>query len=459
MKQKRILATYILCAVSGSSFASIQQMTMDLAEAPPFMHQGPGMPPGPPPPGGHPPPQGFPPGPPGPRLDEDTGTGAYLLRDGETLTGGTYRSINADENALRAEGNITASLNNVTVLKHAGYASSNDASSFYGLNSAVLALHGANLSINGGSVTATADGSTGVFAYDGATIHMKNTDINVTGGNAGGIEVAGGGNIYATNLTVGSTQKAAIRSDRGGGKIVVNGGTYTTTGLMGAPAIYSTAQIDVRNATLTSNDSEAVVIEGYNSVSITNSHVTGSMDGTYDRHSDQPIRNVMLYQSMSGDANNGTSTFTMNGGSLASKNGDMFYVTNTDSVINLQNVALTMAKGARLLLVAGNNAEHGWGQVGNNGGICRFNLSQQNVTGDIEVDEISQLDMSISNGSSFTGSINSDATKANMLTVSIDENSTWALTNDSYIRTLNGSMKNIVLNGHKLVVSGKRMTP
>ncbi|MBI4857790.1 MAG: hypothetical protein HY818_13710 [Acetobacterium woodii] len=51
-----------------------------------------------------------------------TGAGAYLLTDGETLTGGTYSSTNDDENALRAEGAITANLNGVTVEKTAGTA-------------------------------------------------------------------------------------------------------------------------------------------------------------------------------------------------------------------------------------------------------------------------------------------------------------------------------------------------
>ena len=39
----------------------------------------------------------------------------------------------------------------------------------------------------------------------------------------------------------------------------------------------------------------------------------------------------MIYQSMSGDADSGTSSFTMTGGSLTSKNGHVFHVTNTNA--------------------------------------------------------------------------------------------------------------------------------
>jgi hypothetical protein len=398
------------------------------------------------------PPEGGIPG--GGSTSVDTGTGAYVLTDSETLTGGTYTSTNADENAIRAEGDITASLDGVTVEKTDGAASSSDASSFYGLNAAILALDNATLNITGGTVTATAEGANGVFAYDGATINISDTVINVSGGNAGGIEVSGGGTMVATNLTVNATVKAAIRSDRGGGDLTVDGGTYTTTGSSGAPAIYSTANIVVSNATLTANDSEAVVVEGLNSVTLNDCNVTGNMSGTYGESSGENIHNVMLYQSMSGDAEVGTSSFTMTGGTLVSKNGDMFYVTNTDTIITLSDVDLTLADGTYLLLVSGNDGERGWGTAGSNGGDATFNISEQVISGDIQVDSISTLDMNISNSSSFTGSINSDSTEASSLSVTIDSTSTWTLTADSYISSFNGSLENVVMNGYTLYVDG-----
>ncbi len=423
----------------------------------------PGTPPNGTPPDGAPP-AGAPPdgapggGPGGGPQSVETGTGAYVLADGEALSGGTYTSTKADENAIRAEGKVTASLDGVTVEKTDGAASNNDASSFYGLNSAILALDNAALTITSGTVTTTAEGANGVFAYDGATINISDTVINVTGGNAGGIEVAGGGTLYATNLTVNSTVKAAIRSDRGGGTLVVDGGTYTTSGSSGAPAIYSTADIKVNNATLTANTSEAVVVEGLNSVELVNCSVTGNMDGSSAEANGENVHNVMLYQSMSGDAETGTSSFTMTGGTLVSKSGDMFYVTNTSSVISLSGVDLTLAKGTYLLNVAGNNSSRGWGTAGANGGNTTFNLSGQTVAGDIYVDAISTLAMNISGSSKYTGSINSDGTTASSLSVTIDSTSTWTLTADSYVTAFNGSMSNVVTNGHTLYVNGTAVT-
>ena len=61
----------------------------------------------------------------------------------------------------------------------------------------------------------------------------------------------GGGVTVAKNLTVNTSGRssAAIRTDRGGGTVTVDGGTYTTNGL-GSPSIYSTADITVSDAKL-----------------------------------------------------------------------------------------------------------------------------------------------------------------------------------------------------------------
>jgi len=132
----------------------------------------------------------------------------------------------------------------------------------------------------------------------------------------------------------------------------------------------------------------------------------------------------------------------------------MFYVTNTSSVITLSDVDLTLADGTYLLLVAGNNSSRGWGTAGANGGNVTFNVSGQTLSGDIMVDSISTLEMAISNSSSFTGSINADGTEASTLSVTIDSTSTWTLTADSYISSFDGSLDNVVTNGHKLYVNG-----
>ena len=143
-----------------------------------------------------------------------------------------------------------------------------------------------------------------MFAYDGATILMEDCEVSVSGGGAGGVQVAGGGTLTGINLTVTSASKAAIRSDRGGGTMILDGGIYTSTGKNGCPAIYSTADITVKNAKCVSEQSRAVIIEGKNTVTLENMIIEGNDQSTKEG---SVKANVLLYQSASGDASVGTS--------------------------------------------------------------------------------------------------------------------------------------------------------
>ncbi|KAH7166536.1 hypothetical protein EDB81DRAFT_782412 [Dactylonectria macrodidyma] len=380
----------------------------------------------------------------------NSGTGLYVLTDGQAINGGSYSCEANDTSVFIANGTVSATLIDVDVVK-TGDTSSDDDSSFYGLNAGILAIDTAVLNITGGSVLDYGQGSDGVFAYGDATIYISGTRINVTGGNSGGIEAAGGGTMYASNLIIDSNNKAAIRSDRGGGYMIVEGGTYRTSGAQGAPAVYSTANITVSDAILTAVGSEALVIEGLNELTINNCTVSGNMgvSGTQELH------NVMLYQSMSGDAEDGTSEFTMNGGSMESLSGCMFYVTNTDAIVTLKGAELTLSGDSNYLFnVSGNDASNGWGSVGSNGGNATLNLSGQTVSGDIYVDSISTLTVNIENDSALTAAINPDGTTAGGLAVVIDTTSTWTLDGDSYVLSFTGSLDNVEQGSYTLYVDG-----
>jgi len=153
---------------------------------------------------------------------------------------------------------------------------------------------------------------------------------------------------------------------------------------------------------------------------------------------------VMIYQSMSGDADVGTSSFSMTGGKLTSNYGDMFYVTNTHAIMKLSGVELDHKNddGRRLLLVSGNNASNGWGIAGNNGAQLELTADAQTLSGDIAVDTISTLDMKMTNGTSFTGTINiidnaeGGSKVENNAVITLDEGCTWKLTGNSTVTSL-----------------------
>lgn len=383
----------------------------------------------------------------------DNGTAANSVEDNATLSDTAFTSDGDDENALRAD-NVTAALNNVTITK-TGSSSNTENGDFYGMNAAFLAENGAEITITGGEVTTDAVNGNGIFSYgSGTVVNVSGTKIRTSQRNSGGIQTTGGGVMNAEDLDIETSgnSSAAIRSDRGGGTVTVNGGTYTTNGT-GSPAIYSTADITVSDAVLTANNSEGVVVEGKNSVKLENCTVSGKMQGTYNDDSEN-IHCIMIYQSMSGDADVGEAYFEANGGEITSPAGDMFYVTNTSCEINISDVKFNMADGV-FLRAAGNTSSRGWGKHGGNGADVKMTLTEQSVSGDIAVDDISSLDLTLSS-SDITGAVNSDNSGGNIV-LTLDENSSINLTGDSYVTGFNGDISRINAGNYHFYVNGEKL--
>lgn len=365
-----------------------------------------------------------------------------------------------DENALRID-NATVTLDGIIVDKSAGATSSTENGDFYGVNAALLATNGATVTIKNATVTSSAQNGNGVFSYgSGTTVNISDSTITTTADNSGGIQTTGGGTTNASNLTVDTSgnYSAAIRSDRGGGTVNVDGGSYTSNGY-NSPAVYSTAAITIKDAALTANNSEALVIEGQNSIDLEDCTVSGNMSDTKGTSSDENVHNVMIYQSMSGDADVGTSSFSMTGGNLTSNNGDMFYITNTDCTLSLSGVDIVNKDSdAYLMNITGNSASHGWGTAGANGAQVTFTTDDQTLEGDIRVDSISTLNMTLSGNSTFTGTINIDENEeggeavSDNAVVTIEEGSTWTLTGDCTITSLtnNGTIN---FNGYTITLA------
>lgn len=286
----------------------------------------------------------------------------------------------------------------------------------------------------------------------------KNSKTLSGSGSARGLDATYGGTINADNVTVSTARNscASLATDRGEGTVTAKNSTLSTKGT-GSPVIYSTGKISISNTTGTASGSQMVVIEGKNSATVTNSKLTASGQGNRNNVDNSGI---MIYQSMSGDASTGTGTFTAKNSTLSvSKNSSyykkapMFFVTNTDAVINLTNTKLSY--GSNTLLSVKGTSE--WGQSGSNGGTVKLNASKQTLSGNISLDKLSTLTMKLNNSSTYTGTINAKNT-AKKISLTLDSSSKIKLTGDSYVTSLNdadSSYSNIDFNGYKLYVNGK----
>ena len=398
-----------------------------------------------------------------------TWSGATEITSATTTSNQTYTSSTADQNALLVNTDADVSISNATVTK-SGSSDGGDNCNFYGINSGIMCEGGGSTSLTGGTVSTTATGANGVFSYggnggqngavgDGTTVYVENMTITTTGGNSGGIMTTGGGKTVARNLTITTEgqSSAPIRTDRGGGDVTVEGGSYTSNGL-GSPAIYSTAAIVVSDAALTSNLSEGVCIEGQNSVALTNCTLTANNTQTNGQATF--LDSIMIYQSMSGDSADGTSTFSMNGGVLNSQSGHVFHVTNTSAIINLENVTINNDDSDGVLLSV---SDDGWSGASN---IATLNAIDQELDGDILVGSDSTLTLNLSSGTTLRGAIGGAITNANgsvvsstvgTVNVTLDDSSKWYLSGNASITSFSGDTANVINNGYTLFVNGNAL--
>lgn len=377
---------------------------------------------------------------------QDSGVDSYAAANeyssDETVSDTSLESTETNENAALVSNGAEVTFNNDAISRTSSDSQGGDNSSFYGVGAAVLATDGTAY-VKDSTITTDSKGGAGLFAYGDGTVYAADTDISTQQDTSGGIHAAGGGKLYAWDLSVETNgeSSAAIRSDRGGGTMVVDDGTYTSNGV-GSPAVYCTADIAVNNAELTANGSEAVCIEGLNSLRLYNSNLTGNMS---DDDQNDTTWTVILYQSMSGDSEVGNSTFQMDGGTITSKNGGLFYTTNTECTIALKDVDITYNDDSEFFLqCTGNNNQRGWGQSGSNGSDCNFTADSQDMKGNVIWDSISDLDFYMTNGSTLEGAFVNDETYAGnggdgYCNVVIDKDSTWTVTGDSKITSLSNA--------------------
>jgi hypothetical protein len=366
-------------------------------------------------------------------------TGAYSA-NGETKTSTNEKitATTADQNGLLARngGNITIS--GATINK-TGDTTSEDECNFYGVNSGVVAAGASNITISDSTINTDSEGSNAIFATgDASVINVSNVTINTTKNSSRGLDATYNGTIVANNTKVNTqgTHCAGLATDRGEGTVHLTDGTVKTTGT-DSPAIYSTGNITAKDSTLTATGSEAAVVEGKNSITLNNCTISG-----------EKKNGVMLYQSMSGDSGVGTSYFNMTGGTLTSVEGALFFITNTDSEINLKGA--TLKNSSEILLNAA--ATSRWGNQGLNGGNVTLNADSQTFEGEITCDNISTVTLNLKNNSSLTSTINTSKT-AKSVTVALDKTSTWTVTGTSYITVLTDEdtdLSNIKDNGNTI---------
>ena len=436
---------------------------------------------------------------------EDRGN---LVVDSKSLdeSKGLYHTDAADTNAILVKNGGALKLADSIINKTGDTATSGDDADFYGVNSAVLVNTNGTLDISNVEINTNSKGSNGIFITNanasssrdssqggqtsdaqggvggqppeatgnggdnsqggagGQPPEMPSGEGGQAPGNGGGDPSGASdvsGNTQATiknvKITTHSDKSRGLATDRGEGEVHVknseiNTGVSKTSG-RGSPLIYSTGNITIDNTKGTSYVSQIACIEGKNSIEVTNSDLTGYSEGNRkDDDNYVDLGGIFIYQSMSGDADVGTSLFTAKDSKLTIpqessvyKEAPMFHVTNTACVIDLKNTEFNFGSGTFLEV----SSQNQWGATGSNGGNAELNTDSEKIDGNVIVDNTSSLNWTMKN-TEFKGAVNSTGNT----TLNVADGSTWTLTGDSSISSLAVSGK-IDYGSYKLTVNGK----
>lgn len=366
-----------------------------------------------------------------------TTEGVVDVSDSQELSNKTLSATSSDESAIVVNDGGSLNATGLTISK-SGDSSNTENSEFYGLNAAVLVQKGSEATIKDTTIKTSATGANAIFSTgENATLNVSNTKITITGDSSRGLDATYGGTINANKVTITTSGQhcAAVTTDRGEGTVTVKNSILNTNG-KGSPCVYSTGTISVSDSKGMATNSSCAVIEGKNSITLNNTKLTSYGIGRVDDGIDNC--GVMIYQSMSGDASEGTGTFSATDSTLTIskkskiyETSPMFFITNTDAVINLENTKLNYGSN-QLVTVSGNDGE--WGSQGSNGGNLTLNATNQILNGNISVDNISTASF-ILKGSTLTSTINSE-NNAKEVNLSLDSSSKWVVTGDSYVTTL-----------------------
>jgi hypothetical protein len=358
-------------------------------------------------------------------------SGVYEQNGGSaTESDTTYSATETDESAIYIYGEGVYTLSDATLDK-TGDTSSEGNSNFYGNNAVALAQGGSTVNLSGCTLTSDADGANAAFAYEAGTVmNLNNCEIVTTGGSSRGVDATYGGEINVSDsaITTSGAHCGGLATDRydttSGAPIINADNVVVNTSGQGSPGIYCTGTFDVRNSTLTASGSECAVVEGSNSITLTDTDLFSTADELWG---------VMIYQSMSGDALGNTGTFTMTGGTLSKTNGGPLLMnTNDEGYFNLTSVELVADSGIIL-----KSCKCDWGAEATNGGVTHLVADTQIMNGDFIVDDYGDITASLTNDSYLKGAIDPD-NAAGPVSLTLDATSSWLATADSYVDELEG---------------------
>lgn len=373
----------------------------------------------------------------GPETKERHEKSLAIIEIKETMKGNsiTETSKEQDTSIIQVSNQATYTGEDLNLTKESGETTDKESSIYYGLNSAVIVKDGSSMELIDSDITTNVSYSSAFFLTGlNGTAKLDNINISTNKEYSSGLVSSDYGSITALDLdiTTKGDNSTSLKSITSNSEINIEDSYLYTEGLY-SPLIYSSGKIILTNTDGTALNSNIATIEGSNSITLTDSKLTTENITNIDNTAGIYIYNEQS-KSISADYTN--ATFTSTSSRLTIKETDnyesipMFYVTNIKATINITDTELDYSNNI-LLKVVGNDT---YGDIGNNGGEVTFTATDQEIKGNIEIDDISKVRFNLNN-SHYEGQINGN-NLSKEVDITFDKTSTWTLTGDSYINTL-----------------------
>lgn len=369
-------------------------------------------------------------------------TGALLVDSkSENSDNETISSSKENESVVLVRNNGTLSMKKGKLTK-AGDTSSIEESDFYGVNAAFVTTAGSESSISDSEVMSASLGSNAIFATgDDALIHVDSVKINTSGDDSRGVEATHGGTIDARDLDITTTgdDSAPIATSKDGGTVTITGGTVSSSGV-NSPCIYSAGIIKAEGVEGSAVASQILVIEGNNAISLNKCDLSSAGENA-----------ILLSQSTSQDAEEGTTKFKAVDSKLTSNSeGAMFRIINTKADATLESTEL-IHRGNVLADISGDSAKSK-STAQDTEGTLSLTARNQKLEGDILCDEHSRANIKLIENSLLKSTVNGE-NKGKSVEISLDKDSKWELTGDSYVNIFKNedeTCSNIESKGHMI---------
>lgn len=360
--------------------------------------------------------------------------------------------------------NTTVTLDDIIITK-TGDSNQGEDCELYGVNAGLLVKDGAVVDITNGHISSSALGANALFAIggekfgqDGSRIDISDSDILTTGDRSNGVTVIDGGLLNVTDTTINTSGEfsSAINAQQTGGGITVQRGTYVSNGL-DAPVIMCNALIKVKEANFISNVSEGACISNRNSLEMRDCNMT--IYNATPKLKSLLRCSIMIYDPLAEESLSGVNELLIKGGTINSLIGHVIHVTNTTAKVTLDGVTINNSDFDNILFSLINNA---WGGFDNR---AELHLKNMHVGGEILVDntpeplsrEDSFLDLTLSDSTIFTGTINNKVRYSTMVgdvNLKIEKGSRFILTGNSYVKTIENEGR-VISGDFKLYVNGE----